>query len=129
MKVFVGVISLLFFVSCNNCSNTCMPSRNIDGWWSDSASESFTNCYASFQQVGDSIHMMHFIEFNRQAFFETGKGVVKGDSLIYDVIVHHGIDGWSTAGTHRLHIKNDSLLEGTYSDNKGNKGPIVFKKR
>ena len=128
MKYLSLFIPLLLF-SCSDCGTTCSKPITLNGWWSDSASASFSNCYASFQLVGDSVFMTHYIEFNNQPFFETGKGIVKGDSLIYNVIVRHGIEGWSTAGTHCLAIKNDSLLEGSYSDNKGNKGPLVFRKR
>lgn len=127
MKYVILFIPLLF-IACSKCDNSCATPKSINGWWSDSASTSFSNCYASFQLVGDSVFMTHYIEFNQQPFFETGKGIVKDDSLIYDVIVRHGIEGWSTAGTHRLAIKNDSLLEGNYSDNKGNKGPLVFRR-
>lgn len=131
MKYLIGAFLLCSIVSCNHYKDSCsnVPLVNLDGWWSDSSSSSFSNCYANFQQIKDSVYMTHFIEFNGHPFFETGKGIVKNDSLIYNVIVRHGIEGWSTAGMHKLKIIDENTLEGTYADNKGNKGPLVFRRR
>lgn len=124
MKFYYFLITCLF-LSCS----TPDKQSSLSGWWSDSASSNFTNCYAQFQVKDDSIIMTHFIEFNGQSFFETGKGIISGDSLIYNVTVRHGIPGWSTAGIHRLKIIDRNTLSGNYLDNKGNTGPLVFKKK
>ena len=131
MKYLIGFLVVFSLFSCSDYNNSCSKKQsiNLEGWWSDSVSASFSNCYANFQQKGDSIYMAHFIEFNGQPFFETGKGVINNDSLIYNVIVIHKIEGWSTAGTHKLKLIDKNTLEGTYADNKGNKGPLLFRRR
>lgn len=131
MKYLIVIFFTCSLLSCSDKHKSCSKNKsiNLDGWWSDSVSISFSNCYADFDIVGDSVYMTHFIEFNGQPFFETGKGIIKKDSIIYNVIVRHGIEGWSTAGTHKLKLIDNNTLEGTYADNKGNKGPLVFRRR
>ena len=120
------VFAFLFLVSCNDHQE--QKSGPISGIWADSAGASFSNCYAVYSQKGDSIYIAHYLEFNGQSFFEKGKGVRKGDTLIYHVDVMKGIPGWSTAGDHRLILEGNHTLRGSYQDNKGNTGPIVLKR-
>lgn len=110
--------------------------QNINGVWVDSAGSAFTNCTAIFSIEKDSVYFSHYIEFNGQPFVEHGKGIViykQKDNLfriLYNVTVTLPIPGWSTAGIHSLELSADGkTLRGTYSDNKGNKGPLVFKKK
>lgn len=104
-------------------------SQEINGVWQDSCGTSFKNCIAIFAEKNDSIFMTHYIEFNGIPFVEYGAGIVKGDTLSYNVTVSKQIPGWSTAGVHQLILSNDKkTLRGNYSDNLGNKGAIIFKK-
>lgn len=105
--------------------------QSAQGVWSDSSSTSFTNCYAIFSVENDSVFMTHYIEFNGEPFVEYGSGIVKGDSLIYNVRVTQQIRGWTTtAGTHKLKLSPDGrTLKGSYSDNTGNTGPLIFTKK
>tara|TARA_B110000211_G_C14062311_1_gene546115 strand:- start:1779 stop:2165 length:387 start_codon:yes stop_codon:yes gene_type:complete len=104
--------------------------QDINGVWSDSSSTSFGNCYAIFSIQGDSIFMTHYIEFNGAPFVEHGEGIIKDNILKYHVVVTKQIPGWTTtAGDHVLQLSADGkTLRGTYSDNVGNKGPLVFKR-
>lgn len=104
--------------------------QDINGLWEDSTGTSFTNCHAIFAVKNDSVFMTHYLEFNGAPFVEHGAGIVSNDSLIYTVIVTKGITGWSTKGVHRLKITNEgNTLRGSYLDNKGNTGPIVFQRK
>lgn len=105
--------------------------QSAQGVWSDSSSTAFSNCYAIFSIENDSVFMTHYIEFNGEPFIEHGSGVVKGDSLIYNVRVTKQIKGWtSTAGLHQLKLSGDGLtLKGSYSDNTGNSGPLFFRRQ
>lgn len=105
--------------------------QDINGVWSDSSSASFDNCYAIFSIEGDSVFMTHYIEFNGNPFVEHGEGTIKNDELQYHVKVTKQIPGWTTtAGDHILKISSDGLtLRGTYKDNVGNSGPLVFKRK
>lgn len=117
---------LILTITLSSCD--LQTSSRFTGHWADSASASFTNCHASILQREDSIYFMHFLEFNKQPFFEAGQGIVDGDSIRYHVEVLHQIPGWSTAGDHVLGLDADgNTLRGYYNDNKGNHGPLVFK--
>lgn len=109
---------------------TALKAQNFNGIWSDSSSTSFNNCYAIFAEDGDSIHVTHYLEFNGEPFVEYGSGIIKNDSLIYKVKVVQQIKGWKSAwGIHKLKISADKKsLRGTYTDNLGNTGSLVFKK-
>lgn len=105
--------------------------QDINGVWADSSSSSFGNCYAIFSIQNDSVFMTHYIEFNGQPFVEHGSGTIKNGELNYHVKVTKQIPGWTTtAGDHHLVLSKDKrTLRGTYKDNVGNSGPLVFKKR
>lgn len=105
--------------------------QDFNGVWSDSSSTSFTNCYAVFVVQNDSVHMTHYLEFNNQPFLEYGTGIVLGDTLVYDVRVAQQVPGWkSKTGKHVLILSADKkTLSGTYTDNLGNTGALIFKKR
>jgi len=125
-----SLLTLLFglFLSTSLLSKDI--ANDINGLWEDSTGNSFTNCHAIFSVKNDSVFMTHYLEFNGTPFVEHGGGIISNDSLIYSVIVTKGIPGWSTAGVHRLKISNKgNTLRGTYHDNKGNTGPIVFKRK
>lgn len=106
-------------------------SQDISGVWADSSSASFTNCYAIFSVEGDSIQMTHYLEFNGAPFVEYGKGIIQNNQVNYHVVVTKQIPGWtSQSGDHSLTLSNDSTtLRGTYTDNLGNTGPLVFKRK
>ena len=105
--------------------------NNVNGLWEDATSSSaFSHCTAIFAQDGDSIFVTHYLEFNGQPFVEYGSGTIQGDTLIYEVKVTQQIPGWATSGTHQLILSEDKkTLKGTYTDNKGNTGELVFKKK
>lgn len=104
--------------------------QDINGVWADSSSASFNNCYAVFSEQNDSIHMAHYIEFNGTPFVEYGSGIIQNGKYIYTVYVTKQIPGWTTTqGKHILELSSDgNTLRGTYSDNSGNTGPLVFKR-
>ncbi len=109
---------------------SAMAQTDLNGLWADStSSESFQHCFAVFAQKGDSVFVTHYLEFNGQPFVEYGKGVIKGNKVIYDVEVTLQIPGWATAGRHELVLSEDKkLLTGTFTDNKGNTGKLVFRR-
>jgi hypothetical protein len=104
--------------------------QDINGVWSDSSSTSFKNCYAIFSIQEDSVFMTHYIEFNGTPFVEHGEGTIKDNVLKYHVVVTKRIPGWTaTAGDHILKLSDDGeTLRGTYKDNTGNSGSLVFKR-
>lgn len=104
-------------------------SQDINGVWQDSTGASFKNCIAIFSVQNDSVFMSHYLEFNGIPFVESGAGIISGDTLNYQVTVTRQIPGWSTAGIHQLVLSADrKTLRGTYSDNVGNTGTLVFKR-
>jgi len=126
--LFVFFIFALNF-SCQEQSKTPTPSFN--GIWVDSNSSDFNNCYAVYSEIGDSIHMSHYLEFKKQPFFETGSGIIKGDSIIYHVDVIHSIPAWGPeGGTHYLKLSKDkNTLRGHFITDTGHKGPLVLKRK
>lgn len=112
------------------CAFFNINAQDINGLWADSSGSSFSNCNVIFAVKNDSVFMTHYLEFNGTPFVEYGSGIIKGDSLTYKVTVSKGIPGWSTAGVHTLKLSADgNTLRGSYSDNKGNHGPLVFKRQ
>ena len=104
--------------------------QDINGVWQDSSGSSFKNCYAIFAVKNDSVFYTHYLEYNDTPFVEYGIGKIKNNVLDYAVTVSLPIPGWSSAGIHHLVLSEDGLtLRGSYSDNLGNKGPIVFKRK
>lgn len=104
--------------------------QDFNGVWADSSSASFTNATAVFSVQNDSVFMTHYVEFNGHPFVEHGQGIVKGNQLIYTVKVSVQVPGWTTTqGDHILTLSADEqTLRGTYKDNAGNTGPLVFKR-
>ena len=119
----------LLFILATIISFTA-AAQDFNGVWTDSSSASFTNATAVFSIQNDSVFMTHYVEFNGNPFVEHGEGVVKGNQLIYTVKVTVQVPGWSTTqGDHELTISPDgNTLRGTYKDNAGNTGPLVFKR-
>lgn len=126
-------LSFLFFsFSCQNQRESQdIPLASYNGVWDDSTNVNFKNCYAVYSEIGDSIHMGHYIEFKGQPFFETGSGIIKGDSIIYHVDVIRPIPAWGPGGgTHYLKLSEDkNTLKGIFITDGGNKGPLAFKRR
>lgn len=123
------IISLILSLGCF----TFVKAQNLDinGIWKDSSSTSFTNCYAIFSINNDSIFMTHYIEYNGNSFVEHGEGIIREGKLTYKVKVTKQIPGWTTTqGVHVLKLDSDGeTLRGTFADNSGNSGPLVFKRR
>lgn len=115
------------------CSIFLLKAQTPDynGIWADSSSNSFTNCYAIFSVKNDSVFMTHYLEFNGEPFVEYGIGILKDAKLSYRVCVSKQIKGWTTTkGHHILKLDADGkTLRGSYTDNSGNSGPLVFKKK
>lgn len=103
---------------------------DISGIWADSAcTGNFSECELTIAQRGNDLHMMHTLKFKKQFFMEEGDGKIDSNHVQWDVLVTRQIPGWATAGTHFLSLSKDKkTLRGHYEDNKGNKGPIVFKR-
>lgn len=73
--------------------------------------------------------MNHYLEFKGQKMIEYGIGEIKNNTVTYDVIVTKAIPGWATKGKHILTLnKQGDTLRGTYEDEQGNSGPIIFAK-
>lgn len=122
MKRVLIILSVIFFTNAN--------AQDFNGVWADSSSASFTNATAVFSIKNDSVFMTHYVEFNGHPFVEHGEGTVNGKSLNYTVQVTVQVPGWKTTeGLHSLTISEDGeTLRGTYKDNAGNSGPLVFKR-
>ena len=103
---------------------------SIAGLWTDSNSVSFQNCYLIISEQGNEVSTSHYLEFNGQPMVEQGIGKREGNKVAIDVKVTLPIPGWATTGKHILYVSNDGIvLRGEYSDAKGNRGPLVFKKK
>ena len=131
MKTLNLIVLALSMVLVFSCQNKEKQSSQFNGIWSDCKDANFDNCYAVFSQIGDSIHMGHYIEFEGQPFFESGSGIIKGDSLIYHVDVIRPIPAWGPdGGTHYLKLnENKNTLEGIFITDSGHRGTLVFRRR
>lgn len=131
MKKLNFVLLTLSIILVFSCKNGVKELTSFNGIWSDCNDANFDNCYAVFSQSGDSIHMGHYIEFKGQPFFESGSGIVKGDSIIYHVDVIRPIPAWGPdGGTHYLKLSEDkNSLKGVFITDSGHKGPLVFRRR
>lgn len=128
----LGFFLLLIGISCQNQrKEKNQETSRFAGVWSDSSSVDFKNCYAVYSEIGDSIHIAHYLEFKGEPFFETGSGIIKGDSIIYHVDVINMIPEWGPdGGTHYLKLSEDkNTLEGVFITDSGHTGPLVFRKR
>ncbi len=121
---------LPLFALLSSCSMAQPLEQDLNGLWKDSTGNSFSDCHLIIAQKGDSVFMTHSLKFNGSPFVEYGSGVVKNDSVIYNVTISKGIEGWSTAGIHSLKLSTDGkTLRGKFEDNLGNVGGLVFKKQ
>ena len=75
--------------------------HNLNGVWKDVNDTAFKNCYLIIAQDKDSVFVNHYLEFNGTPMVEYGKGIIKKDSVMYNVNVSLAIPGWSTKGTHK----------------------------
>jgi hypothetical protein len=106
-------------------------SQSFNGVWVDSSDVNFSNCTAVFSVKKDSVFMTHYLEFKGNPFIEHGSGIVEGNKIKYSVDVTLQVPGWSASkGNHILTLSEDkTTLRGTYEDNLGNKGNLVFKRK
>ncbi len=104
--------------------------HKANGIWADSNSTAFTNGYAIFSvDLHGKLTMAHYVEFNGTPMIEKGIGFCTHNTLSYDVFVTKAIPGWPTTGQHVLTLsENGNTLRGYYTDSKGKKGPLVFKR-
>lgn len=130
MKI-TSLIILFISLSLLSCETSVKRQLPIHGLWSDKNTSDFENCYVVFSQTEDSVFVAHYLEHKKRPFFEKGKGIVKGDSLIYHVDVIKPIPEWGPdGGTHYLKLsKNNKTLEGFYITDSGYKGELKFVKR
>ena len=107
-------------------SQTAIP--QVAGVWTDAPAATIQNAYMIISQTKTKLKMVHHILWNGKPFVEEGQGTINAQGEIeWKVIVTTQISGWATAGTHKLKFDpKKGTLEGTYHDNKGNKGPLVF---
>lgn len=132
ISIILGLSFLLIGLSCQNPNkNQSIKESGFSGIWNDSINVDFKNCYAVYSEIGDSIHMGHYIEFKGEPFFESGSGIIKGDSIIYHVDVIRPIPAWGPdGGTHYLKLSEDkNTLKGVFITDGGHKGPLIFKRR
>ncbi len=121
--------NLFILFSVISLAANAQDTINLNGVWRDSSGASFSNCNAIITQVGNKITFSHYLEFNGQPFMEFGTGALKNRTIKYKVKVTKEISGWATSGVHQLTLDVDGkTLRGTYKDNKGNVGPMVFKR-
>lgn len=121
--------SLLILISSYSFSQNKQNEMNITGWWADSNSTNFTNGAMLISQLKNVVTIVHYVEFNGTSMVEEGKGTILKNKVQYKVIVSKSIPGWSVEGEHFLTLSNDGkTLRGIYKDNKGNVGPLVFKR-
>ena len=100
----------------------------LSGLWKDSNS-TLNNAYAIFSVEGSQLEMMHYLEYNGKPMVEKGRGKLIGRRLDYFVVVTKQIPGWAMTGEHFLTLSQDGkTLRGAFEDEKGNVGPLVFKK-
>ncbi|MFM7022778.1 MAG: hypothetical protein ACKOXB_07340 [Flavobacteriales bacterium] len=126
MRKFGALFILFFFLAL---FANAQDKLNLNGLWQDSCGTSFSNCYAIISQDGNQIKFSHYLEWEGQSFVETGKGKLKGRTIVYNVKVTQKISGWATEGVHELTLSPDgNTLRGSYKDNKGNTGTIVLKR-
>lgn len=120
-------ILTLFVTLCSCTSKTDIPVANISGLWTDVNSSNFKNCYVIIAQDGNKIIMNHYLEFKGTGMVEYGIGKIKDTTLSYDVVVTKAIPGWAIKGKHFLTLnKKGDTLRGTYQDEQGKYGKIVF---
>ncbi len=102
----------------------------VNGIWADSNSTAFSNGYAIFSvDEHGKLAMTHYVEFNGVPMVEKGIGFYSHGTLNYDAIVTKAIPGWALKGQHVLSLSEDgNTLRGYYKDEKGNTGPLVFKR-
>jgi hypothetical protein len=128
--MFKTIIILTLFATLSSCnSKVDTPPANISGLWTDVNSSNFKNCYVIIAQDGNKIIMNHYLEFKGTGMVEYGVGKIKDTTVSYDVVVTKGIPGWATKGKHFLTLnKQEDTLRGTYQDEQGKHGTIVFAK-
>jgi hypothetical protein len=124
------LLILTLFISLSSCTSKVdtLPA-NISGLWTDVNSSNFKNCYVIIAQDGNKIIMNHYLEFKGTGMVEYGVGKIKDTTVSYDVVVTKAIPGWATKGKHFLTLnKQGDTLRGTYQDEQGKYGTIVFAK-
>lgn len=125
------LVFLLLLILCMNTEGFSQTKVNpVNGIWADSNSSAFTNGYAIFSvDEQGKLVMTHYVEFNGVPMVEKGIGFYSKGVLNYDAIVTKAIPGWSLKGQHVLTLSEDgNTLRGYYKDEKGNSGPLVFKR-
>ena len=124
-------VGLFSYLEGNNYTCTAeeeLVAEQLSGLWKDS-NRTLNNAYAIFSVEGSQLEMMHYLESGGKAMVEKGRGKLIGRRLDYFVVVTKQIPGWAMTGEHFLTLSNDGrTLRGAYEDEKGNVGPLVFKK-
>jgi hypothetical protein len=126
-KTITAISLFIILTSCTSKIDT--SPTNISGLWTDVNSTNFKNCYVIIAQDGNKIIMNHYLEFKGTKMVEYGIGQIKDSAVTYNVVVTKAIPGWATKGKHILTLnKQGDTLKGTYEDEQGKNGPIVFTK-
>ena len=126
--IFTSLLLSISFIAAKG--QTAPYSGSISGLWTDSNSASFQNCYLIVSEKDGEMFTCHYLEFNGKPMVEHGIGKRNGNQLTIDVTVTLPIPGWATHGSHFLRISDDGqTLYGEYQDGKGNRGPLVFKRK
>jgi len=131
LRVCLQLVFLFFFtLSFYKEAFSQTKPNAVNGIWTDSNSTAFTHGYAIFSiDEQGKLAMTHYVEFNGVPMVEKGIGFYSHNTLNYDVVVTKPIPGWSPKGQHVLTLSEDgNTLRGYYKDEKGNTGPLVFKR-
>ena len=130
LRTRLQLVFILFSILCFQQAMSQTKPNVVNGIWTDSNSTAFTHGYAIFAvDEHGKLAMTHYVEHNGVAMVEKGIGFCSHNTLNYDVIVTKAIPGWSMKGQHILTLSEDgNTLRGYYKDEKGNSGPLVFKR-
>jgi hypothetical protein len=131
LRVYLRFVFIGLSIFCLHKQAFSQSKANpVNGIWADSNSAAFTHSYAIFSvDEHGKLAMTHYLEYNGIPMVEKGIGFYSHGTLNYDAVVTKGIPGWSLKGQHVLTLSEDgNTLRGYYKDEKGNSGPLVFKR-
>ena len=118
------IIITLLMLTFSFSADSKIP--DVSGLWQDKPASTLKDTYLLVSQSGTQLKMIHQLVWNGKPFIEEGIGTINSQGEIeWKVIVTKQIEGWATAGTHTLKLKDGKLI-GKYKDNKGNVGPLEF---
>jgi len=119
-------IFLLLLILTTSFAYSQTDKIDINGVWADLDSPA-ENSTIVISELNGKVIFVHYMEWKGQKFVEAGIGKRNGNTIEYKVEVTSRIEGWATAGIHKLILSEDGkTLKGTYKDNLKREGPIGF---